>query len=70
MVDGDRADALARVGDLVVGQFFLQVGQPDVEHFRRARVQRRERTDDAGLALRRHERGAAGDEHRRGDYGE
>jgi hypothetical protein len=69
LVDGDRADALVRIGRLVVGQFLLQVGQPDIQHFRRARVQRREGADDAGLALGGDELAAAGDEHRGGDDG-
>src|SRR5437588_688874 len=41
--------------------------QPPVEHGLRARVQRRKRADDAGLALRDHEVGLRDDEQRRAD---
>ena len=47
-----------RLGDL---------GQPLVELLGRARVERRHRADDAGLALRDHELGVADDEQRRAD---
>ncbi len=67
LVDGDRADLLARIGRGVVGQFALQVGQPDVEHLGRPGIECRERADDAGLALGCHQRGPAGNEHRRSD---
>jgi hypothetical protein len=59
----------AGIGGLVLRQFALQVGQPGVEQLGRTRVQRREGADDARLALRGHQRRAAGDEHRRGDDG-
>jgi hypothetical protein len=69
LVDGDRADLRLsgwRPGNRPAR---LQVGQPGVEQLGRAGVQRREGADDAGLALRRDQRRAAGDEHRRGDDG-
>jgi hypothetical protein len=44
--------------------------QPLVQHVRRPGVQRRERADDAGLALRNDEFGPGNDEHRRADDGQ
>jgi hypothetical protein len=67
LVDGDRADALVRVRGLEFGQLFLQIRQPHIQQLGRTRIQRRERADDAGLALRRHQRRTAGNEHRRSD---
>jgi hypothetical protein len=69
LVHRDRPDSLAGIGGLVIGQLPLQVGQPHVQLLGRACVQGREGADDAGLALRSHQRGAAGDEHRRSDDG-
>ena len=50
------------------GQLFLDPDQPLVEQSRRARVQRRERSDDPRLALRDHEIGHRNDEQRRTDH--
>jgi hypothetical protein len=54
----------------VRGQLLLDLREPFVEQFGGARVERRERTDDARLALREHEFGIADDKHRRGDDGQ
>src|SRR5438552_8587037 len=56
---------------LVVGQeFFLDPCQPFVEQRLRARIQRRKRSDHAGLALCDHEIGHGNDEQRRTDHGD
>ena len=69
LVDGDRSHFFIGIGGLEGGQFGLQLREPGVEQFGGTRVQGREGTDDTGLALRRDEGRAAGDEHRRGDNG-
>jgi hypothetical protein len=68
LVDRDRPHLRIRIGSLVGGEIGLDVGQPRIEQFRRARIERRERADDAGLALRRDECRTAGDEERRTDH--
>ncbi|MNN41696.1 hypothetical protein D3C81_1558300 [compost metagenome] len=70
LVHGDRAHPLARVRRLERGQVLLHLREPLVEQLRRARVQRGEGADDAGLALRQHQFRIADDEHRRGDDGQ
>ncbi|MNL59041.1 hypothetical protein D3C87_1827330 [compost metagenome] len=70
LVDRDRAHLRARVGGLEGGQLAFDLGEPLVEQFRRTRIERRERADDAGLALRQHQLRVADDEHGRGDDGQ
>ncbi|MCY1557547.1 hypothetical protein D9M68_944050 [compost metagenome] len=70
LVDRDRSHRRAGVGGLERGQLILDPRQPLVEQLRRARIERGERTDDAGLALRQHQLGIADDEHGRGNHGQ
>ena len=68
LVDRVGRDLLLRVQRLVFAEFVLDPVQPFAELLDRARVQRRERADDAGLALGDHELGPGDDEQRRSDH--
>lgn len=70
LVHRDRADHRLRMPFAMRGQLVLDLREPAVEQFGRARVERRERADDARLALREHQLGVTDDEHRRGDDGQ
>ncbi len=68
LVDRVGRDLLLRMQRLVLAELVLDPGQPFVELLDRAGVQRRERADDAGLALGDHELGSGHDEQRRADH--
>ncbi len=68
LVDRVGRDLLLRMQRLVLAELVLDAGQPFVELFDGAGVQRRERADDAGLALGDHEFGSGHDEQRRADH--
>jgi len=70
LVDRERRDFFIGIGGLIVGQFAFDADDPLVEQRGGACVQRRERADDAGLALRDHQLGRRHDKHRRRDDGE
>ena len=69
LIDRERRRRPLGMRLVVGGEFFLDPHQPFVEQRRRARVQRRKRSDDAGLALRDHQIGHGNDEQRRTDHG-
>jgi hypothetical protein len=64
----DLIDRVRR-GIRISGERRLDLAEPLVERFLRPCVQRRERADDAGLALLDDELWIPGDEHRRADHG-
>jgi hypothetical protein len=68
LVDGVGCDLLVRMQRLVLAEFVLDAGQPFIELFDRARVQRRERADDASLALGDHQFGSGYDEQWRSEH--
>ena len=68
LVDGVGRDLLLRMQRLVFAEFVLDPAQPFAELFDRTGVERRERADDAGLALGDHEFGPGDDEQRRSDH--
>mmetsp|Transcript_42313 Transcript_42313/g.99247 ORF Transcript_42313/g.99247 Transcript_42313/m.99247 type:complete len:430 (-) Transcript_42313:2872-4161(-) len=70
LVDRKRRRRPVRVGLVVGGQGLGDLGQPFVEQLGRARIERRHRSDDAGLALLDDELGVADDEQRRADGGQ
>jgi hypothetical protein len=70
LVDRVGRDFLFRMLRLVFTEFVFDARQPFAESFDRARVQRRKRADDAGLALGDHQFRAGHDEQRRADDGE
>ncbi len=68
LVDGKRRGRTLRVFRVVIGQFLGDLGQPFVKLGLRTRVQRRKRTDHAGLALGERQIGMRNDEKRRCDH--
>ncbi len=68
LVDRQRPDHGVRMRGAVGGEVGLDLREPVVQHFGGARVERRERAHDAGLALRQHQLRIADDEHRRADH--
>ncbi len=70
LVDCVGRDLLVRVQRLVFAEFVLDLRQPFAELLDRPRVQRRERTDDAGLALRDDKFGARHNKERRPENGQ
>jgi hypothetical protein len=69
LVDRERRGLLAGLLLMIV-EFVFDALDPFVEHLGGARVQRRERTHDASLALRDDQIGARDDEERRPDDGD
>ena len=67
LVDRERRRRPFGMRFVVGGEFFLDAMQPFVEQLGRARVERRECTDDAGLALRDDQFRPRNDELRRAD---
>ena len=57
LVDGKRRGRCLGMRAVVRGQRLGDLGEPVVEQLGRTRVERRHRADDAGLALRDHQRG-------------
>ena len=58
------------MGIVVLGQLSADASEPLVEHVLGPRVERREPSDHARLALREHQLGHRDDEHRRSDDGQ
>ncbi len=69
LVDGERRRGLVRMLRIVFGQRRGDALQPGLQQLGRARVQRRERADHAGLALGDHEIRIGDDEQRRAHHG-
>jgi hypothetical protein len=67
LVDGERRCGGFRMVPVPRGQRLGDLGQPLVQLLGRPGIERRHRTDDAGLALRDDELGVADDEQRRAD---
>ena len=64
LVDRIGRDFLLRMQRLVFAEFVFDTRQPFVELLDRARVQRRKRSNDAGLTLRNDQFGPGHDEQR------
>jgi len=69
LVDGNRADDRFGMFFLIGGEVGLDLREPGIEQGCRARIERRERADDTGLALGGDQGRAAGDKQRRGNHG-
>jgi hypothetical protein len=70
LVDGVGRDFLFRMPRRVFAEFVFDARQPLAEFFHRARIQRRKRTDDTGLALGDDQFRPRDDEQRRADHGQ
>ena len=70
LVDGKRGGRRFRVRPVVRGQLFGDLGQPVLQHFRRAGIQGGHGTHDTGLALGNDQLGVADDEQGRADHGQ
>jgi hypothetical protein len=70
LVDRVGGDLLLRIERLVFAELVFDPRQPLIELFDRTRVERRERADDAGLALGDNKLRPQHDEQRRADHGQ
>ena len=67
LIDRERRNLGVRVRARVGREFFADLRQPVVELRGRPRIERGKRSDDSGLALRRHQSRGRHDEHGRAD---
>ncbi len=68
LVDRERRRRAVRMLGIVLGQLGGDAVQPVIEHRARARIERREGADHAGLALGDHQVGVGDDEQRRANH--